>query len=137
MRFIRSTLAMINISTYSLEKARLMDISPQPESLPTDDKIDGERQIIRESLDKIVQELEVRMREAGLTDPVFLTVPNSGQALMTMATPVDPSLGDWNRITKLICVIVSDRLDGIALRSTALPVGIMNTTMNAADVIAD
>jgi hypothetical protein len=56
---------------------------------------------------------------------------------MTMATPVDPSLGDWNHITKIICVIVSDRLDGIALRSSELPCAMVSATMNAADITAD
>jgi hypothetical protein len=114
-----------------------MDISPQPESSASD-RTDPRREIIRKSLDEIVQELEVRMREAGLSDPVFLTVPSSGQALMTMATPADPNPGDWNRIIKIICVIVSGRLDGMALRSMALPCAMVSATpMNAADVIVD
>jgi hypothetical protein len=103
----------------------------------TDDEIEAEREIIRNSLDEIVREVGARMGEAGLTDPVFLTVPNSGQAILTMGTPADPSLEDWHRITKIVCIAVSDRLDGARLRSRALPCAMVNATMNAADVIAD
>jgi hypothetical protein len=102
-----------------------------------DDGIEADRETIRKSLNEIVQELQIRMREAGLSDPVFLTVPSSGQALMTMATPADPSLEDWHRITKIICIAVSDRLDGIRLRSRTLPCAMANEAMNAADVVAD
>jgi hypothetical protein len=112
-----------------------MDTNTQPES-STGNWIEAEREILRKSLDKTVQEVGAEMRKAGLSDPVFLTVPNTGQALMTMATPVDPNLGDWNRITKIICVIISDRLDGIALRSQELPCAMASSTMNTADVIA-
>ena len=31
------------------------------------------------------------MRDVGLTFPVYITVRNSGDALVTIATPLDPS----------------------------------------------
>ena len=104
-----------------------------------DDGIEADREIIRESLDEIVREVGTKLREAGLSDPVFLTVPNSGQALMTMATPADPNLEYWHRMTKIVCRAVSDRLDGVALRSHPLPCATVqvNATMNAADVLAN
>jgi hypothetical protein len=102
-----------------------------------DHRVESKREIIRKSLNEIVQELEIRMREGGFNVPVFLTVPNSGLAVMTMATPADPSLEDWVRITDIICGAVSERLNGISLRSRALPCAMVNATMNAADVIAD
>ena len=111
----------------------------QDDSL-TDDKIEGEREIIRKALTEIVQEVGNRMREAGLTYPVFMTVPSSGNAIMTMATPVDQSndgCDEWPQITAIIQKILSDRLDGVALWSHELPCAMVNTPMNAADVIAD
>ena len=59
------------------------------------------------------------MREAGLSDPVILTVPDSGRALMTMATPVDPSPGDRNRSLiwySGLCHILGRWLLGLLLR---------------------
>lgn len=89
------------------------------------------------NLGEIVREVGTRMQDAGLCVPVFLTVPNSGQAILTMGTPADPSLEDWYRITKIVCTTVSGRLAGARLRSRTLPCAMVNATMSAADVIAD
>ena len=107
------------------------------EAASVEDKIEADREILRESLEEIVREVGTRMQEAGLCDPVFLTVPSGGRALMTMATPADSNHEDWRRMTKIVCIAISDRLDGIRLRSRALPCAMVNATMNAADVIAD
>jgi hypothetical protein len=107
------------------------------EAASADEDTEADREIIRESLDAIVRAVGTRMREAGLSDPVFLTVPNGGQAILTMGTPADPSVEDWHRITRIVCIVVSDRLDGIHLRSRALHCAMVNATMNAADVIGD
>ena len=53
-----------------------------------------QREIIQQSLDEIAAEVGTALREAHLDFPVFLTVPNSGNSLATMATPLDPSYGD-------------------------------------------
>ncbi len=37
------------------------------------------------------------MHDAGLHFPVFITTPNSGDALATIAIPLDPSYDDWSR----------------------------------------
>jgi hypothetical protein len=111
-----------------------------PDDALASDKIDAEREIIRKSLDEIVQEVGAKMRAADLTYPVFMTIPGSGAAIMTFATPVDEdSDGDdeWPKISAIIQKIISDHLDGIALRSQSLPCAMVSATMKAADVIAD
>jgi hypothetical protein len=53
----------------------------------TNDRTEDEREIIRKALTEIVQEVGAKMRAADLTYPVFMTVPSSGDAIMTFATP--------------------------------------------------
>ena len=106
----------------------------------TNDRTEDEREIIRKALTEIVQEVGAKMRAADLTYPVFMTVPSSGDAIMTFATPVDGgNVGndEWPKISAIIQEIISDHLDGIALRGQALPCAMVNAKMNAADIILD
>ena len=52
----------------------------------TDDRLDAQRDIIRQSLDAIANDIGMAMRDVGLTFPVYITVRNSGDALVTIAT---------------------------------------------------
>jgi hypothetical protein len=49
-----------------------MDLTDQ--QLDQDYTLDAQREIIRQSLNEIVNEIGMVMRDAGLTFPVFLTV---------------------------------------------------------------
>ena len=105
----------------------------QPE--PTDDdELETQRSIIRRSLDEIGEELGVAMRAANLHYPIGLTVPHSGEAFVTMDTPVDPSDDDWSHATAIVRQIVSRRLGGIRLRSRPLTCAMANAPMNAAEI---
>ena len=64
------------------------EIDPQTAS---NDKLDAQRDIIRQSLDAIINDIGTAMRDVGLTFPLYITVRNSGDALVTIATPLDPS----------------------------------------------
>ena len=55
----------------------------------TDDTLDAQRDIIRQSLDAITNDIGMAMRDVGLTFPLYITVRNSGDALVTIATPLD------------------------------------------------
>ena len=102
---------------------------------PTDDdELETQRSIIRQSLDEIAEELGVAMRAANLHYPIGLTVPISGEALVTMVTPVDPSDDDWSHATAIVRQIVSRRLGGIRLRSRPLTCAMANAPMNAAEI---
>ena len=71
----------------------------------TDDKLDAQRDIIRQSLDAIANDIGMAMRDVGLTFPVYITVRNSGDALVTIATPLDPSDADWQQASAIVCRI--------------------------------
>ena len=111
------------------------EIDPQTES---DDRLDAQRDIIRQSLDAIANDIGMAMRDVGLTFPVYMTVRNSGDALVTIATTLDPSDADWQQASEIVCRHY--RREG-RLRSVAraeLPCAIANAgVINAADVTAD
>jgi hypothetical protein len=46
-----------------------------------DDTLDAERDIIRQSLDAITNDIGIAMRDVGLTFPLYITVRNYGDAL--------------------------------------------------------
>ena len=102
---------------------------------PTDDdELEARRSIIRELLGEIAKELSVAMRAANLHYPIGLTVPHSGEAFVTMVTPVDPSDDDWSHATAIVRQIVSRRLGGIRLRNRPLTCAMANAPMNAAEI---
>jgi len=104
----------------------------------TNDGIEAKKELIRLSLTEIVHEVEIRMREAGLNFPVFVTVPSSGEAYAAIATPISPPDSDWLKVSALLCQIVGEKLGGLTLHSKELPCAIANSAiMGAADLIAD
>ena len=113
-----------------------MDKTSQ-QDLSDDDQIENKREIIRDCLNEIIVDLESRLRAAGLSSAIFLTVPNSGDAVASIATPLDPSDEDWSQVTQIVCEIVSERLDGFKLRSQDMICAAANAQMGAADLTAD
>jgi hypothetical protein len=107
------------------------------EQTSTDDGREAQREIIRLALDEIATEVGTALRDAHLDFPVFLTVANSGDSLATMACPLDPSDGDWSHASAIVCGIIGKRLGDVRLRGRALHCAVANTTMGAADVVAD
>ena len=66
-----------------------MNTDEPQDDLSTDGGLDAQRDIIRQSLDAIIDEIGIAMRDAGLTFPVYITVRNSGDALATdIARPI-------------------------------------------------
>jgi hypothetical protein len=105
---------------------------------PTDDgELETQRSIIRESLDEFAEELRVALRGANLHYPIGLTVPLSGEALVTMVTPGDPSDDDWSHATAIVRQIVSRRLGGKRLQSRPLTCAMANAPMIAADITSN
>ena len=102
---------------------------------PTDPE--AQREIIKLALDEIAAQVGTALRDARLDFPVFLTVPNSGESLATMACPLDPSDSDWSRASAIVCRIIGQRLGDARLSGRSLHCAIANATMGAADVIAD
>jgi hypothetical protein len=105
--------------------------------LPTAERLEAHREIIRQSLDGIATEVESALKQSGLNFPVFVTVPNSGDAILTIASTLDPSDLEWASATTIVSQIIGDWLGGIGLRTKALPCAGVNVAMSAADVITD
>jgi hypothetical protein len=114
-----------------------MDYTGELLELSNDDEIDAQRSIIRQSLDEIANDVGMAMRDSRMDFPLGLTVPNSGYAIVTMLTPVDPSEEDWLHATDIVCQIVAERLGGMRLRHRPLPCAMANAPISAADVTAD
>jgi hypothetical protein len=91
--------------------------------IATDDDIEDKRKIIRDCLSEIVGEIENRLRKAELSCPIFLTVPNSGDAILMMATPLDPPDEDWAHVGEIVRTTVSERLNGLKLRNREMICG--------------
>jgi hypothetical protein len=114
-----------------------MDKTEQSQTLSFESQVESKREIIRACLSEIIVEIGDRLREAGLNAPIFLTVPLTGDGIVTMATPLDPSDEDWSQVTKIVCSSVSDRLDGVKLRGREMVCAMANSTMVAADLTLD
>ncbi len=95
------------------------------------------RAIIRQSLDEMATEFGAALRDAALVYPVFVTVPHSGDALATIASPVDPPNDDWEKIVEIFTKIIGDHLGCDGLRSRNLPCKAVNVAMSGADITVD
>ena len=111
------------------------DIDPQTGSAM---RLDAQRNIIRQSLDAIVNDIGMAMRDVGLTFPVYITVRNSGDALVTIASSLDPSDTDWQQASAIVCRTLEKRVGCGRLRGRELACAIANAgSINAADVTVD
>ena len=63
-----------------------MNTFDEQDDLIFDDELDAQRDIIRQSLNGIANDIGMAMRDVGLTFPLYITVRNSGDALVTIAT---------------------------------------------------
>ena len=103
----------------------------------TNDRLDAQRDIIRQSLDVITNDIGMAMRDVGLTFPLYITVRNSGDALVTIATTLDPSDDDWRRAREIVCRTLEERVGCDRLGGRELACAIANAgAINAADVTA-
>jgi hypothetical protein len=102
-----------------------------------DDSLDAQREIIRQSLDAIIRDIGMAMRDVGLTFPVYITVRNSGDALVTIASPLDPSDEQWQQAAAIACRTLEERVRCGHLRGRELACAVANAgDINAADVMA-
>ena len=93
------------------------EIDPQTDP---DNRLNAQRDIIRQSLNAITNDIGMAMRDVGLTFPLYITVRNSGDALVTMATPSDPSDGEWQQATAIVCRTLEERVGCDRLRGREL-----------------
>lgn len=98
---------------------------------------EAQREVIRLALDEIAAEVATALRDAHLDFPVFLTVPNYGDSLATMASPLDPSAEDWSHASAIVCRIIGQRLGDARLSGRSLHCAVANAAMGAAHVIPE
>ena len=120
--------------------------SAQENRVSTDDEdygsrsrssIEAQREIIRQSLPGITSEITMLMRDAKLNFPIFLCLPRSGSALVTIATVLDPSDAQFTEATRISCQVLERILGGMTSYGRALECTTANATMSAADVTAE
>jgi hypothetical protein len=99
-----------------------------------DDDLQGKRETLRQLLDEIVGAVSVEMRDAGLDFPVFMTVPNSGESLAGIATPLDPSDEDWDKVRAIVLKTIEQRIDCGRLSARPLRCATATGTISGADV---
>jgi hypothetical protein len=82
------------------------------------DPASTDRAWIRDQLDAIAAAVQIALWDADLAQPVFFCVPSSGDAILTFATPLDPSDADWNKISAIVSGIVGEKtaLSGLTTR---------------------
>ena len=90
------------------------------------DYLDAQREIIRASLNEIANDIEMTMRDAGLTFPVYITIRNTGDSLAMIATPLDPSDEDWHHAWSIVCRVIEKKIGCGPLRSKELACAIAN-----------
>jgi hypothetical protein len=111
------------------------EIDPQTES---NDRLNTQRDIISQSLDQIASDVGMAMRDVGLNFPIYMSVRNSGDALVTIATTADPSDANWQQASEIVCRIIQEKVGCGQLHGQVLPCAIANAGMiNAADVTVD
>jgi hypothetical protein len=113
-----------------------MDNTTQQDLSP-EERIEYKREIIRQSLNETIIEIGDRLRQVGLHSPIFLTVPLSGDAIVTIATPLDPSDEDWSHVGEIVRTTVSERLGGLNLQGREMICAMANSPMVAADLTTD
>jgi hypothetical protein len=69
----------------------------------TPDGLELQRDSIRGSLNEINNDIAIEMRDAGFGGiPVYLMVPNSGDAMATAATQLDHvPHGEWSQVLEI------------------------------------
>jgi hypothetical protein len=98
---------------------------------------EAQRAVIRPALEEIAAEVGVALRDAHLDFPVYLTVPNSGNSIATIATPLDPSDSQWSDASAIVCRIIGQRFGDVRLRGRPLHCAVANGTIGATEVMPD
>jgi hypothetical protein len=74
-----------------------------------------DREMIRQSLDPISADIRMAMRDAGVGSfPIYLVLPNLGNALAMVTMPLDPSDADWDRVMEIACRVIPAKKSAVA-----------------------
>jgi len=111
-----------------------MNTTDSDDNSSSKDNVEADREVIRRSLDQLAAKVETALREASLGFPIYLAVPNSGNSILTFATPLDPSDPDWGQAADIVCRIVAERLHVNRLDSRSLQCAVANSKLAVADL---
>ena len=85
-----------------------MDTIEHEDDPSTDDTLDAQRDIIRQSINEIANDIGIKMRDVSLTFPVYITVRNSGDSLRLL-----PLLSIGCRLAarqRIVCRTLEERI---------------------------
>jgi hypothetical protein len=99
--------------------------------------LDAQRAILSQLLPDIVNDIGMALRDIGLHFPIFVTLPTSGHALVTFATPLDPCDDDWQEASDIACEIIQKRLGCGALCGRTMACAVANGTISASEFATD
>ena len=99
-----------------------------------DECIEAHRDIVRQSLDEVATHVEAALQNAGLQSRVYLVAPNTGSAIIQVATLLDPPEADWEKASAIVCQCISDRLGGVKLGMRPLQCAVANPKLHAAEL---
>ena len=114
----------------------IMDTTHKERETAAPQEPEAQRAVIRLALDEIADEVGTTLRGAKLDFPVYLTVPNRGDSLATIVSPLDLPDEDWSDASAIVCRIIGKRLGDTRLWGRELVCAIANGTIAAADVTA-
>jgi hypothetical protein len=100
---------------------------------------DPNRELIRQSLDTIANDVRMAMRDDGLgTIPTYIVIPNSGDAIATVMTPLDDVSDDvWAQIMEIAWSVIQDKIGSGRLRTRAMVWTMANEPSGIADETVD
>jgi hypothetical protein len=114
-------------------KDTIMDTLGHKQDSSTAGDPEAQRTVIKSMLNDIAAEIGDAIRNARLDLPVYLTVPNSDNALATIVCPLDHlSDEDWSQASDIACKVIGKRLGGMRLRGRPLVCAAANPTVAAA-----
>lgn len=106
-------------------------------STTSNESLEADRATLRQSLNDLATEVGTALREAGLSYPVYVSVPNSGDLLATIITSFDPPHDEWAKVVEIFSKIIGERVGGGGLRSRDLPCAAVSSAMSGADLTTD
>jgi hypothetical protein len=104
------------------------------DELTEDHKLEAQRAILRATLPSTVVEIEIALRDAGLHYAVYIGIPNSGAAIATLTSPLDPNDAEWERINEIVRGVIGGRVGVLKLLSQEVACGAATGIIAAADL---
>jgi hypothetical protein len=103
--------------------------------MPRINSLDTQRERIRDSLDAISNDLAMEMRDAGFGSiPIYIVVPQTGDALAALVTPLDPSDENWSLNLQIAYRVIQEKIGCGKIWSRALACAMVNGPIAAAEV---